>query len=169
MFPDNVITLLWMLVFFIIFYLYIDIRLTKLRKELLSHYALCEKMLKDGGATGPVASPPIFRMLQEKQEPIQLINPSVPSFAPPPPLPQQRNHFLTTGSSDFSEIVPSKEETAMGLNMMNNMSLNGLGSINNILRTEESGGSNEWKITQGSSPDGVMAFNVHGMSDELAP
>ena len=43
------------------------------------------------------------------------------------------------------------------------------GSINNILRTEESGGSNEWKITQGSSPDGVMAFNVHGMSDELAP
>ena len=42
---DSVILLVWFLVFVIILFLYVDIRVGKLRKELLSHYALCERMI----------------------------------------------------------------------------------------------------------------------------
>lgn len=49
-------TLLWMLVFFFIFYVYIDVRITKLKLQLLDHYMLIEKLLgrylDDGGRSG---------------------------------------------------------------------------------------------------------------------
>ncbi len=42
---DSLILLVWFLVFVIILFLYVDVRVGKLRKELLQHYALCEKMV----------------------------------------------------------------------------------------------------------------------------
>ena len=42
---DSVIILVWFLIFVIILFLYVDVRVGKLRRELLSHYALCEKMI----------------------------------------------------------------------------------------------------------------------------
>lgn len=43
---DSVIILVWFLIFVVILFLYVDVRVGKLRKELLSHYAMCEKMLQ---------------------------------------------------------------------------------------------------------------------------
>ena len=42
---DSLILLVWVLLSIIIIFLYIDVRVGKLRKELLTHYALCEKMV----------------------------------------------------------------------------------------------------------------------------
>ncbi len=42
---DSLILLVWFLVFVIVLFLYVDVRVGKLRRELLTHYALCEKMV----------------------------------------------------------------------------------------------------------------------------
>lgn len=39
--------LFWIFLFFVIFYIYIDLRFCQLRKEMLSHYLLCEKLLTE--------------------------------------------------------------------------------------------------------------------------
>jgi hypothetical protein len=87
---NNVSIMLWMLIFFVVFYLYIDIRITKLRKEMLSHYEICEKMLTHG-MTGS-----------------QL--PSMNTVTPTPTAvhyPYQEDSFLN--------LIPSREEIAEGL------------------------------------------------------
>ena len=42
---EPIVMMLWLIIFFIIFYFYIDVRINKLRKELLSHYLMCEDMM----------------------------------------------------------------------------------------------------------------------------
>ena len=42
---NSLILLVWFLVFVIILFLYVDVRVAKLRKELIQHYALCERMV----------------------------------------------------------------------------------------------------------------------------
>ena len=39
--------LFWMLFFFVIFYVYVDMRFHQIRKELLNQYFMCEKLLTE--------------------------------------------------------------------------------------------------------------------------
>lgn len=96
---DSVILLVWFLVFLIILFLYIDIRVGKLRKELLAHYALCEKMVSAVVQTrsrGYEAEPASF------QSPMSMsTNDIFPKVVSVPPV-----------DDDF---IPTREEMAQGL------------------------------------------------------
>jgi hypothetical protein len=46
MIPDNVMMTVWLIVFFAIFYVYIDVRIERLRDEMLYHYSTCESLLQ---------------------------------------------------------------------------------------------------------------------------
>jgi len=92
MVSENVTTLLWMLIFFLVFYLYIDIRMTKLRKEMLGHYMLCENMItKQIGAQNTEESP--LRLGSSVYEPVD----------------------------GLTNIIPTREETAYGFSSLNNL------------------------------------------------
>jgi hypothetical protein len=100
MLPDNVIMLLWMLVFFVIFYIYIDVRLTKLRKEMLEHYRQCEKLVTQG---------------------VSSVSKAVSSYSSrSSPLISPSEQIFSSGNDDL-DLVPSKEETAYGLLTINGM------------------------------------------------
>lgn len=94
MLPDNVITLLWMLVFFIIFYIYIDIRITKLRKEMLEHYRLCENIVTQGVSS-------VSRAVSSGSS---RSNPLIGSA-----------EQIFQAEQDYDSLIPSREETAYGL------------------------------------------------------
>src|SRR5690348_9712677 len=88
---EKVGTMIWMLIFFVVFYLYIDIRLTKLRQELLSHYMLCERMLTHGLKNDPSSQP-------SQQTTTQHAATNVPY-----------------DGDSFLNIIPTREEIAEGL------------------------------------------------------
>jgi len=137
MLPNDVTTLLWLLIFFVIFYLYIDIRITKLRKELLSHYSICENMistgLKNGGGhaghAGHVGN----------AEPVRLI--------------AVNEDINGNGAYDsFTEIIPTREETAFGLQNLKCTSAgcDGMSWLADSTTT----------IGSGVHPNGIEAFNM---------
>jgi hypothetical protein len=84
-------TMLWMLVFFVAFYFYIDIKVNNLRKELLAHYVACENMISSGD------------QLPSSTRPLRLVSTS--------PY-ETKDHFTNLS---FNNMIPSKEETAYGL------------------------------------------------------
>lgn len=136
MISENVSTLLWMLIFFVVFYLYIDIRITKLRKEMLSHYMLCESMLSNGMQKTP-------HIGGDTSTPLKLIS-TIPEF----------------GGSDidtFTNIIPTREETAHGLSSLNNLKCTGAGCDGTEWLSEQS------PVGSGFNPDGLSGYNV---SDE---
>lgn len=144
MLPNDVSTLLWMLIFFVIFYLYIDIRITKLRKEMLSHYSICESMLSNGLKAGNglqaglgTEFPVIQKSIQQSQ-PLKLI---------------AANENKSLDEIDtFTEIIPTREEIADGLS--------------NLKCTASGCNGMEWladndnKIGSGWHPNGIEGFNV---------
>jgi len=105
MLNNNVTTLIWMLIFFVVFYLYIDVRMTNLRNELLRHYTLCESLLSKG--TGS----------QSPRSPTEEL-PYVTSIMPPM---QHVDHFTQTNvnNDSINSMIPTREEVASGLNSLN--------------------------------------------------
>ena len=117
MIPDNVTNLLWMFVVLIIFYMYMDMRITRLRTELMSHYMVCEKMLNRLNAN---QSDPRNDLQQYKNEQEQSSMPS--SIANSQILPgnitllNSNSNFKNTGEyAEFDfDYTPSKNEIASG-------------------------------------------------------
>ncbi len=111
MLPDNVITLMWMLVFFVIFFIYIDVRLTKFRKEMLDHYLLCENMLK-GTGTGTVNSSTLATGIDSPMKKIIPASSFIDSYGVT---------VINPGGvkSEVDDLVPTREELAYGLKNIN--------------------------------------------------
>ena len=120
-------TLLWILIFFVVFYLYIDIRITRLRKELLSHYMLCENMLSNKMKISQTYG---------GHEPIKLISAQNESF------------------DTFTNIIPTREETARGFSSLNNMQ----GTTPNCEGTEWL--SDASPVGSGFNPNGLSGYNL---------
>jgi hypothetical protein len=77
---------------------------------------------------------------------------------------KQRDHFLTTGTNgvDLSDIIPTREETAIGFNNLKNLT-----TLNDLVKTTDAGGSNEWQVASSNTtdPSGIQAYN----DDHFAP
>ena len=171
MLPDNVMGMLWMLVFFVIFYIYIDVRITRLRKELVAHYMVCENMLKGKSAATS------FPTVQEQSSRISVLN------APTSPIEEERyeelerksspsfqnlNFIMNPGPDQIvskgvrsvastctgEDLIPTKEEMMFGLqNLTKNMKTTAV---------QEEG----W-IDSSSKSGGLVGYNAS--SDEYAP
>jgi hypothetical protein len=96
MVSDSVITMTWLLVFFVIFFIYIDVRITKLRKEMLSHYMMCEKMLSQSFKD----STPKMNVIPHNSH---VHDPLGNRFA------------VLNAPGDDDDLIPSREETMYGL------------------------------------------------------
>lgn len=143
MLTDNVSTLLWMLIFFVVFYLYIDIRITKLRKELLSHYMVCENMLSNGLKKTNL----VHGTTTQDHPPLKLIS-SMPSFS---------NDVIDSFTDTVANIIPTREETAHGLTSLNNLKCTGTGCDGMQWLADSS------PVGSGFNPEGLSGYNV---SDE---
>lgn len=167
MISDNVTVMLWMLVFFVIFYLYIDIRITKLRKELLGHYMICEKMLS-GGLSKAGISNGLPSVSSEK--PLALMatpynaSEGEKSFFSMTPTPGSMGFVDSADLRDsvnfanFANYIPTKEETAYGLS---NLKCTGRGCEGSEWLAD---GSNQ--VGSGFHPNGVQAYNINSESSD---
>lgn len=139
MLPDNVMNLLWMLVFFIIFYIYIDVKISRLRTELLSHYMMCEKLITD----------PSKRAIQ-------------PPGSPGTLMPNSRvttNDNITIINAPAEDLVPTREEMQMGLADLNK-------SMRDIVPEEMWKDGTARGAFHGEE---LQGFNVTGDLDNYAP
>lgn len=129
---ENPNSLLWMLIFFLIFYIYIYTRLNALRQELLGHYMMLESLV-----TGRPVTPVPWTA---QKSPLQ--HPYPRSVAP------HHNNVQIVDTFKSDDIVPSPEETAIGLE-----------TLSSSLGHEESVA--EWKSTQEPKlPGGIEPFDA---------
>lgn len=99
MLPDNVMNLLWMLVFFIIFYIYIDVKISRLRTELLSHYMMCEKLITDPNSSRMSSSQDLRTLMPNSRV--------------------TTDENITIINAPAEDLVPTREEMQMGLADLN--------------------------------------------------
>lgn len=117
---ESFITLFWMLIFFILFYIYIEVKITKLRKEMLSHYLNLENMMYNYKKTEKFTTG--LQTLSSQQ----MTNSGIKNTVAQNPNPLVLNPYNT-----IDDLIPTKEET-----------MNGLKSIEAL-----QSGSDEWKST----------------------
>jgi len=93
---DNIIVA-WMLIFFVLFFIYFDMRINSLKKELLLHYNIFEELLQECIKKTASSTSSTFSSTSKINKKFQILNPQV------------------------KDIVPSQEETRKGLEFIKNI------------------------------------------------
>jgi len=97
--------LFWMFIFFVLFYVYFDMRINNLKKELLAHYNIFEELLQQGLVKSHNGT---FAPIRRKKK--------TPVVTPAPKQRQQEEFQVINPNYDFiNGFTPTEEETKNGI------------------------------------------------------
>ncbi len=126
MLSEDAITIIWLGIFFVVFYFYVDQRISKLRKEVLYHYALLEKLIiksdkLNSQPNGRLIEPFLVTESAEQDSEyshIKLLNTDLSND----PNNENFRYQCNKLPHSVNDLIPTKEEMKKGLESMDSVS-----------------------------------------------